>query len=366
MIVHTPIADVAGAAVAARRCTRRVTDNLGVNPASVTVDWTLNAVPQTPFTSRASGLTNNYSGAVPGAGAVVPGDVVTYHITAPDVAAVPEHGPQPGESASIRSRSSPRSASCWCWTTTRSRSAPRPRWSTTRRPARARTGAARDRRRRIRAVGERHRRDPQRARLRRDGRSRGDVEPGDLAELRASWCRRAAPTPARSRTRRTARRSRATSRPGTSCWSRAARWCTTRPPPRAIRRSPRNVLHAGTWAADDAGKLLRLAAQASHPIANMPNVLPATLPIAFVGYGRRGLLHAGRARVHRLWRHHAGGQRRDPGLRRQRRSAERADRGVRLRLQGARRPHAADPAAPEHRGVPAGDRECAGRGGLRA
>ena len=46
-----------------------------------------------------------------------------------------------------------------------------------------------------------------------------------------------------------------------------------------------NVLHATAWAADNAGSLHLLAAQAGHPIATLPNALPATLPITYTAYG---------------------------------------------------------------------------------
>jgi subtilisin-like proprotein convertase family protein len=46
-----------------------------------------------------------------------------------------------------------------------------------------------------------------------------------------------------------------------------------------------NVLHTIDWDADNAGALQRLAAQAGHPIANVPNVLPATLPVAYTAFG---------------------------------------------------------------------------------
>lgn len=46
-----------------------------------------------------------------------------------------------------------------------------------------------------------------------------------------------------------------------------------------------NVLHASNWATDNAGSLQKLAAQTGHPIANLPNVLPATIPITYTGFG---------------------------------------------------------------------------------
>lgn len=43
-----------------------------------------------------------------------------------------------------------------------------------------------------------------------------------------------------------------------------------------------NVLHGTTWQSDNAGALTRIASQASHPLANIPNVLPASIPVTYV------------------------------------------------------------------------------------
>jgi subtilisin-like proprotein convertase family protein len=51
-----------------------------------------------------------------------------------------------------------------------------------------------------------------------------------------------------------------------------------------------NVLHVTTWESDNAGALQVVPAQAGHPLATLPNVLPATLPIAYVGYGNEDAL----------------------------------------------------------------------------
>ena len=98
-IAHTPIT-IAPAVTWPATVAATVTDNLGVNTTSVTVTWTLNAVGQAPFTLARVGLTNNYSASFP-AVAVVPGDAVMYHITAQDVAAIPNTGRSPavGENA---------------------------------------------------------------------------------------------------------------------------------------------------------------------------------------------------------------------------------------------------------------------------
>jgi subtilisin-like proprotein convertase family protein len=46
-----------------------------------------------------------------------------------------------------------------------------------------------------------------------------------------------------------------------------------------------NVLHTNDWDADNAGTLQHLGAQADHPLATTPNVLPATMSIAYTGFG---------------------------------------------------------------------------------
>ena len=44
-----------------------------------------------------------------------------------------------------------------------------------------------------------------------------------------------------------------------------------------------NVLHASTWAADNAGSLTRVLA--THPVATTPNALPATIALNYVNFG---------------------------------------------------------------------------------
>jgi subtilisin-like proprotein convertase family protein len=87
VIVHTPLTQVTTTGWPAA-VTATVTDNLGVDPASVTVTWTFDAVAQTPFTLARVGSTNTYTANFP-ARSVVAGDVVTYHLTAQDIASTP-------------------------------------------------------------------------------------------------------------------------------------------------------------------------------------------------------------------------------------------------------------------------------------
>jgi subtilisin-like proprotein convertase family protein len=46
-----------------------------------------------------------------------------------------------------------------------------------------------------------------------------------------------------------------------------------------------NVLHGGAWSTDNAGALLRVAAQATHPLATTPNFLPPSIGITYGDYG---------------------------------------------------------------------------------
>lgn len=87
VITHTPLADFPlmswPAALSAT-----VTDNLGVNPDSVKVSWSVNSTPQAAFTLARVGLTNSWTGPFPGVTVAV-GDTIHYAISAQDVALVP-------------------------------------------------------------------------------------------------------------------------------------------------------------------------------------------------------------------------------------------------------------------------------------
>ncbi|NOT34251.1 MAG: T9SS type A sorting domain-containing protein [Candidatus Eisenbacteria bacterium] len=73
-----------------------VTDNLGVNHDSVRVDWSINAAPKAPFYMPRIGLTTNYAGTFPSdTTQVIVGDVIAYRITARDVATVPNLATSP-------------------------------------------------------------------------------------------------------------------------------------------------------------------------------------------------------------------------------------------------------------------------------
>src|SRR6185503_7879622 len=46
-----------------------------------------------------------------------------------------------------------------------------------------------------------------------------------------------------------------------------------------------NVTHSIDWDGDESGPLSLLPGQETHPIGNIPNVLSASLPVAYTGYG---------------------------------------------------------------------------------
>jgi len=95
VIVHTPITS-APEALWPKSVQATITDNLGVDPASVTVDWTLNSTPKTSFSLTRVGVTDNYTGAFPSTQSEVdPGDVVEYHISAADQATIPNTARHP-------------------------------------------------------------------------------------------------------------------------------------------------------------------------------------------------------------------------------------------------------------------------------
>jgi subtilisin-like proprotein convertase family protein len=258
-----------------------VTDNFGV--ASVSVDWTLNGLPKPAFALLRVGVTDVYAAAFPSTqDSVAPGDQVTYHLTALDVATIPNstRHPASGEHAfQIIS-------------------------------ARGVVLVLDDDEVALRA-GTKQVEDP-------------DVKGGTITlkaegnESVASANALAAILDALGYV--TTVEPAATSNPAT--WPGysfivSASGANTAPVASATYRSAleayvaaghklmveggevgydaasypgyptfaANVLHVTTWESDDAGALQVVPAQAGHPLATLPNVLPATLPIAYVGYG---------------------------------------------------------------------------------
>ncbi|HEY6507573.1 MAG TPA: proprotein convertase P-domain-containing protein, partial [Vicinamibacterales bacterium] len=279
-IVHTPIVSYP-AAVWPATVQATITDALGVNPASVQVDWTLNGTPMTAFALVRVGLTTTYSAAFPAA-VVAPGDVVAYHIGASDMAGSP---------------------------------------NTARAPASGEYSFPL-----VNALGT--------VLVLDDDDVAKHAEPKFVAdEKNPALVRTLLPSAASSVMSAnvisgwlsglgyiTTVESATTSNPAT--WSGysfivSSSGANIGPVANAGYRSAleayvaaghkllveggevgydaisspgyptfaANVLHGSTWATDDAGTLQRLAAQATHPLANVPNVLPAAIPVAYTGYG---------------------------------------------------------------------------------
>lgn len=263
-----------------------VTDNLGVNTSSVTVAWTLNAVPKTAFTLTRIGLTSNYTGAFPSPNSEVnPGDAVTYHITAADVASTPNTARHPavGEhsftitaalgtvlvldddelAAHTSSKTLPVEGRKGETVVVEQTAVP---GDVTISSANAIAGI-------LNGLGY-----------------VATVEPAATSSP-ASW-----PSygfivsssggnegPVASAPYRTAIESYVASGGKLLVEGGEVVYDASTSP--LYPTFAANVLHSTDWDADNAGSLQKLAAQTSHPIANLPNVLPSTIPIAYTGFG---------------------------------------------------------------------------------
>jgi subtilisin-like proprotein convertase family protein len=260
--------------------TANISDDLGVNPASVIVSWALNGTPKPDFTLTRVGLTNNYSAAFPSVPAdVVPGDVVTYHIAAADIATIPNVAryPSSGEVSFTLS-----TALGTVLVLDDDEVAKQPATKV--------------------LVDEK---DPSRTTTLTTQGGIGTLSANKLAGWLTAMGYVATVEPAAS--------SAPATWPAYSFIVAAAGTNTTalaNAPYRAALEayvaaghkllveggevgylaisSPgyptfaAGVLHGATWSTDNAGPLLRLASQATHPIANTPNVLPPSIPITYV------------------------------------------------------------------------------------
>lgn len=265
--------------------TATVTDNLGVNTSSVMVDWTLNTVPKTAFMLARVGVTNVYSAAFPSLpGDVVAGDVVTYHISAQDIAIVPNSSRSPavGEHSFAIS-----AALGTVLVLDDDELAKRG----------VETGKV--------IVDEK---DPNKTTTLT---SAGDVgiqsssrivswlnSMGFVATLESAATSNPATWPNYSfivaaSGGNEAPIAGASYRPALEAYAAAGHkliveggevgYDAISSPGYATFAA--GVLHGQTWATDNAGTLLRAAGQATHPIAATPNVLPASIPIAYTTYG---------------------------------------------------------------------------------
>lgn len=259
-----------------------VTDDIGVDSSSVTVIWTFNGVAQTSFALARVGTTNNWSGSFPSL-AVSPGDAITYHLTARDLALVPNSGraPATGEYAFsvIASLGTVLVLDD---------------------DELAKTASTKE------LPGEK---DPtQVTREFQPAAVEKALSANRIATLLQSFGYTVTVEPAATSNSATwasysflVSASGANTAPVSSATYRAALEAHVAAGRKLIVEGGEvgydaistpgyptfaaNVLHAGSWSADNAGALVRVAAQATHPIATLPNVLPSPIAISYVGYG---------------------------------------------------------------------------------
>lgn len=287
VITHTPLGNTARIAWPAI-VNATVTDNMGVNPDSVRVNWSINATPRSPFYLARVGVTNNYTGPFPSdTTEVVVGDVVTYAIVARDVAALPNIAISPNRGT-------------YAFDIIASRG----------------TVLVLDddelaAHQTIKAL------DPTDVPKGGSPTVREDIKTPPTDEIQsASSIASILNTLGFTATIEPA----ATSNPAT--WSGyqlliSSSGANESPVADATYRSnleayvaaggkllveggevaydattspiyptfAANIVHSNDWDGDNAGALQKLAGQSGHPIANVPNVLPSTLPVTYVSYG---------------------------------------------------------------------------------
>jgi subtilisin-like proprotein convertase family protein len=281
VIVHSPITDFPQVSWPATiNCS--VTDNLGVNTTSVTVTWAKNSVSQAPITLTRVGLTNNYTGTFTGAVAV--SDLIEYHITAQDVANVPNTGRNPsvGEISfhiiSVLGRvlilDDDEVAKSATETKTYLNDSKELVTETSKAQGPGDVGAsANDMATILNGLGY-----------------QALVEAAATSNP-ANWINYDVLISASGAN--TSPVANATYRTNIENWVAAGHKLLVEGGEVVFdaASSPgyptfaNNVLHSNDWDADNAGTLNKLAAQASHPIANVPNVLPSSLTIAYTAIG---------------------------------------------------------------------------------
>lgn len=280
VIVHSPIS-VCPVLSWPPVVTATVTDDISVDPASVKVNWTYNGVAQTAFALVRSGSTNTWSASFP-AMTVIAGDAIAYDIVASDQAATPNstRSPATGEYAFSLTASL---GSVLVLDDDEL----------------AKTG------------------EPKQVPLEKDpSQFVTETDKGGYtiqsANRMAAWLSAmgytvtvqsaAAPDtttwPGHSfivsaSGSNTGPVANATTRAGLESWVLAGHkliveggevgYDAIASPGYATFAS--RVLHGSAWAADNAGTLVQVAAQAAHPLATTPNVLPASIPITYASYG---------------------------------------------------------------------------------
>jgi subtilisin-like proprotein convertase family protein len=283
VIAHTPIA-LAPEISWPLNVTANVTDNLGVDTGSVVVDWTLNAVPKTAFTLARVGSTDTYTGAFPSTQAeVAPGDVVTYHLSAADVATVPNTARHPASGEHSFTISEALGTVLVLDDDDLAKRVPETKTVVDEKDASIRTTLA--------SAGE--------IGIQSSSLISGWLNAmGFVASVEAAATSDPASWPGYSFI---VSSSGGNIGPLANAAYRAAIEAHVAAGHKLLVEggevgydaisSPgyptfaANVLHGNTWAADDAGALQKLAPQATHPLANQPNVLPSTIPITYTGFG---------------------------------------------------------------------------------
>ena len=285
VVTHTPLSDTPELTWPAT-VSATVTDNSGV--ASVNVEWSLNGIPKSPFALARVGATDVYAGAFPSTrDSVAPGDQVAYHIVAQDVATTPNSTRHPASGEHTFQITS----------------------------ALGVVLVLDDDEVALRA-GTKQVEDPQvkggTITLKAEA-SEGIASANVLASILDALGYVTTVEPA------------ATSNPAT--WPSysfivSSSGANTSPVANATYRSAlesyvaaghklmveggevgydaasypgyptfaANVLHVTSWESDNAGALQVVPAQSGHPVATLPNALPATLPIAYTSYGNEDAL----------------------------------------------------------------------------
>jgi subtilisin-like proprotein convertase family protein len=282
VIAHTPIV-LAPEIQWPLSVTATITDNIKVDDATVVVDWTLNSVPKTSFTLARVGTSDVFTGPFPSTQAeVAPGDVVTYHLSAADVAAVPNTARHPASGEHSFTISEALGVVLVLDDD-----------DVAKRGADSKV-----------IVDEK-------TSIATTVTSEGEIGIQSANQI-AAWLNAMGYVATVEAA--------ATSNPST--WPNYSFIVSSSggnigPEADAAYRAAieayvaagrkilveggevgydaistpgypsfaANVLHGTTWAADNAGTLLKLAGQAGHPLANIPNVLPSSIPITYTGFG---------------------------------------------------------------------------------
>lgn len=261
--------------------TANVTDNLGVDHNSVTVEWTKNGLPQSNFKLARIGATSNYADVFnTPSGSVVPGDVIAYYITASDVSVAGNTGRSPASGEHTFTVSSALGLVLVLDDDEIAKRVPETKVvNETKDPAKATTVTSKGE---VGALSANQ--------IATWLNSLGYVATVEAAGVSnpATWSNYSFIVSSSGGS--TAPVANATYRADLEAYVAAGRkliveggevgYDAISTP--GYPTFAANVLHGATWQTDNAGALTRIASQASHPLANIPNVLPASIPITYV------------------------------------------------------------------------------------